>query len=229
MPGVEAERPCVVPVETLDEILGGQSTAAGRAGLDARALVDLVAQRGDLRSAGRGVLPTYSFEPQCRPKRSTTSSGRRSLRAATSPTVQRMARAASMQLRAAADSDPASSTGKNATTPSPTCRPTSPPASMMRWSTARTRPRPSVKYAAVDSLRGEVRRAFEVCEQDCRRPPCGPSDPLHPCEVAQVAARGHGGEGRHPRSGLRDERRAGETPGPVPDARHDERHVEPRP
>jgi hypothetical protein len=46
-----------------------------------------------------------------------------------SATALRSARAASMQARAAADSEPAFMARKNATTPSPACLPTSPPAS----------------------------------------------------------------------------------------------------
>ena len=50
--GVEAERGGVVGVEAFDEVLGGERAPAGRAGLDAGGLVDLVAERVDLGASG---------------------------------------------------------------------------------------------------------------------------------------------------------------------------------
>ena len=91
------------------------------------------------------MLPTYRVDPQCSPKRITTSSGCSSLRLATPLIAARSARAALMHELAAADSDPACSARKKAVTPSPTWRPTRPPSSITHWSAARTSRRPRAK------------------------------------------------------------------------------------
>jgi hypothetical protein len=117
--GVEVERRRVGRLEPLEQRLGGQEPAAAGRLLDARALVDLVAQRGDLQAPRRrdaahverrapvhaGVDAPVAVErrrgPADRPRRPDRRPG-------------------------APEIDPTWSARKNALTPSPACLPTMP-------------------------------------------------------------------------------------------------------
>jgi hypothetical protein len=106
-------------VETFDERFRGNRPAARRARFDPGGFVDFVAEGGDFAATDAGDPTDIEVAPQCRPKRSDTSLCWSPLLSVRSTSAARKARAVSMQDLAAADSDPAVSARKNATTPSP--------------------------------------------------------------------------------------------------------------
>lgn len=55
--GIDSERVGVSAVQSFDERLGGKCAAAGRAGFDARPLVDFVAEGGDFATTGGEDAP----------------------------------------------------------------------------------------------------------------------------------------------------------------------------
>ena len=113
-----------------------------------------------------------------------------------------------MQPRAAADSEPAVSARKNATTPSPTWRPTSPPGVDHALVGRADEPAPEREVAGGGQPPGKRRGGLEIGEQDRRRSPAGLGQSLHPLEMARVARRGDRRQHRHARPGLGDQRGA---------------------
>ena len=172
------------------------------------------------------ILPMKIVAPQWRPNRIDRASGSSSDFTATSPSCARSARAVSTQARAARDSDPLVSAGKNATTPSPRCRPTMPPWSTTHSSAARTRRRPSRKYAAVEIVRHQRRGALQVGEEDGSRVPACSRETFHPLEVGEVALPRHATEHTHRRCRLADERGPAQVAVAAADSQghHDGRH-----
>ena len=144
----------------------------------------------------------YRVAPQWSPNRSDSSDGGISLRAAISVSESRRVRAATMLDLAAADSEPAVSARKKATTPSPAWRPTMPPASTTQRSAARIHPPNEREIPRSRKTTRQRRRRFQIGHQNRRRATIGMLDRPHPFEMFQVHGVGRGGKLRHPRRGL---------------------------
>ena len=222
---VEAEGSRIVVIEALDEVLRGQGPTTGRTRLDARCLVDLVAQRGDFTASAcadvadvergapmepkaqhhvaRGdVAPHRDLvdgRPESAGRGDARASGRR-LRSRGLDEEERDDAVADMAAHQAARVDHAPVGGSHQAS-----------------SECEVRAR---RQAA-----SELGRPFQVGEQDRGRPPGGSSHVLHPLEVAGVELVEHRGHGPHPDRRLRDDRGADQTACGIGDAHDQEVHV----